>query len=56
LTVNELNQALLAEMPRLGGRGPIDEVMKIQFNVTSISELSAEQYQALVDAVKAVAV
>lgn len=55
LDANALNEALRIEWQRLGGtREPIDTVMRDQFGVNSITDLKAEQYQPLLDAVRAV--
>jgi hypothetical protein len=53
MTADELNAALVTEFKRLGKRDPIDAVLR-EFGVQSITELKADQYQAVIDKVKAV--
>lgn len=53
MTVEELNEALVNEFNRIGSREPIDKVLREQYEVASITDLKEEQYQGLIDAVKA---
>ena len=52
LSTEELNAALVEEFTRLGSREGIDKVMA-EMGVASINDLAAEQYQPLLDAVRA---
>ena len=52
LTPEDVNEILLAEVARLGGPDAVIAVLK-DFNVTSITQLPVEQYQSLIDTVKA---
>lgn len=54
MTAEELNNALVAEFNRIGSREPIDKVLREQYEVASITDLKPEQYQGLIDAVKAI--
>ena len=54
LTKAQLNEALLAEMTRLGKREPIVAVLA-QFGATNIPDLKESDYQAVLDAVRLVA-
>lgn len=53
MTPQELNDALVAEFRRLGNREGIDKAMA-DLGVTSVNQLQPEQYQPLVDAVRAI--
>tara|TARA_R110000787_G_C13443394_1_gene446729 strand:+ start:6009 stop:6404 length:396 start_codon:yes stop_codon:yes gene_type:complete len=56
MTPTDLNTALLAELARLGNdRAHIDAAMGT-FGVTSITQLTPDQYQPLIDAVKAIVI
>jgi len=52
ITPEELNAALVEEFNRLGNREGIDAELK-KLGVTGVSDLPANQYQTLIDAVKA---
>ena len=52
ITPEELNATLVEEFNRLGNREGIDAELK-KLGVTGVSDLPANQYQALIDAVKA---
>lgn len=51
-TPEGLNTLLGAELNRLGGRAKIDAVLK-EFNVPGVFDLPRNQYQALIDKVRA---
>jgi hypothetical protein len=53
MTPEELNNALVVEFRRLGNREGIDNAMA-EFGVTSVNDLKPEQYQQLLDKVKAI--
>lgn len=54
MTPEELNALLVTEFKRLGGREPIAAVMgAAPFSADSITALAPEQYQPLIDAVRA---
>jgi len=53
MTPQQLNEVLVGEFKRLGGREPIDKVLH-DHGVQSISDLDPSQYQSVIDAVKAV--
>lgn len=52
ITLEELNQGLVTEFHRLGGRDMIDATIK-GFGVGSANELAPADYQAVLDKVKA---
>ncbi|AUR82100.1 hypothetical protein NVP1021C_37 [Vibrio phage 1.021.C._10N.222.51.F9] len=53
MTPEELNNALIVEFLRLGNREGIDNAMA-EFGVTSVNDLKPEQFQPLLDKVKAI--
>lgn len=53
MTAQDLNKILVAEVPRVGGRDPLDKILNEQFSVQSLSNLGAEHFTALIAAVKA---
>lgn len=56
MSMEELNNSLVAEVGRLGGREKIDEVLRSDdFAVTSLTDLPESKYQALLDEVKTLA-
>lgn len=57
MSADDLNAALVEEFKRLGSREPIDKVLRSEpFQVQSIIDLHPEQYQSVLDAVRAVSV
>lgn len=52
MTPEELNNALVVEFQRLGGREGIDNVMR-ELGATSVTDLPVEHYQTLLDKVRA---
>ena len=56
ITMEELNNSLVAELSRLGDRAKVDTVMREQFKVTSLTELDESRYGDLLQAVKEVEV
>jgi hypothetical protein len=52
MTPQQLNEVLVSEFKRLGGREPIDKVLH-DHGVQSISDLDPSQYQSVITAVKA---
>ncbi|MCP4967547.1 MAG: hypothetical protein GY926_20225 [bacterium] len=54
MSLEDLNAAMIVEFQRIGSREPIDNVMQTQFGVTGVTTLPAEQYQPLLDAVRAI--
>ena len=55
LSPSEMNAKLVAEVTRLGGREPIDNVLK-EFGALKITDLKPEQYQEVLDKVATVTV
>jgi len=53
MTPEELNNALVVEFQRLGGRDAIDAVIR-EFGAATITDLPAEQYQPLLAKVQAI--
>jgi hypothetical protein len=53
IAAGELNKALVVEFRRLGSRDGIDQAMA-EFGVTSVNDLKPEQFQQLLDKVKAI--
>lgn len=52
MTVEELNNTLVVEFHRLGGRDGIDKAMA-DLGASSVNQLAVDQYSALINAVKA---
>ena len=52
MTPQQLNEVLVGEFKRLGGREPIDKVLH-DHGVQSISDLDPSQYQSVITAVQA---
>jgi hypothetical protein len=52
MTPQHLNEVLVGEFKRLGGREPIDKVLH-DHGVQSISDLDPSQYQSVITAVQA---
>lgn len=52
MTPEELNKAMVVEFQRLGSREGIDKAMA-DLGVSSVTQLAVDQYQTLLDAVKA---
>ena len=52
MTPQQLNEVMVGEFKRLGGREPIDKVLH-DHGVQSISDLDPSQYQSVITAVQA---
>lgn len=51
----ELNNAIVVEFKRLGGRVEIDKIMRDGYKAQSITDLTIDQYAPLLSAIQAVA-
>lgn len=53
LTPEALNNVLIEEVKRLGGRGKIDDLLRTEYKVQSLRDIDSSQYQELATKVKA---